>query len=189
MYVTTICQSTKKTFLKQLAFKVTGIQLSTLADFYCYFLLAAHCWMSPNGVACWLIPAEFMDVYGKQIKDYLLNQVTLLRVHQFASDDLQFRNVLRATSVIWLKNTQPTGDYFVNFTGRVSISNPRYLMMRAAKILNAASKSNKTAIFNSQSINSEVKLSDLFEIKRGVATGANIFFYAHTCADYSVAYP
>lgn len=59
----------KKKSLKELGIKATGIQLNGLAGLYCYFLLAAHKWMSQDGLACWLIPSEFMDVnYGKKSK-------------------------------------------------------------------------------------------------------------------------
>ncbi len=104
----------KKIFLKQLGIKNTGIELSGLAGLYCYFLLAAHGWMAKNGLACWLIPSEFMDVnYGEKIKKYLLEQVTLIRVHRFSPDDLQFTDALVSTSVIWFRNTKPIQDYSV----------------------------------------------------------------------------
>ena len=115
----------KKKSLKQLGIESTGTQLSGLAGLYCYFLLAAHQWMSPDGLACWVIPAEFMDVnYGGKIKEYLLDRVTLLRVHRFSADDLQFANVLVSTSIIWFKNTQPIGDYSIEFTYGRSITKP-----------------------------------------------------------------
>jgi hypothetical protein len=113
----------KKNFLRDLGIKATGIQLSGLAGLYCYFMLAAHGWISQNGLGCWLIPSEFMDVkYGGKIKDYLLNKVTLIRVHRFDSDDLQFDNVLVSTSVIWFRNTKPNCEYSVKFTCRGTVS-------------------------------------------------------------------
>jgi adenine-specific DNA-methyltransferase len=169
----------RKNFLKLLGIKNTGIKLSGLAGLYCYFILAAHEWMARDGLACWLIPSEFMGVnYGVKIKKYLLDQVTLLRVHQFAPDDLQFANVLVSTSVIWLRNTKPTHDYFVELTYGGSISRPTYSENISSTTLKKISKWNSTSILSTQgiSIHSRVKLSDLFDIKRGVATGANDFF-------------
>lgn len=169
----------KKKNLKQLGIKATGLQLSGLAGLYCYFLFAAHTWMSQNGLASWLIPSEFMDVnYGDKIKDYLLNQVTLIRVHRFEPDDLQFDGVLVSTSVIWIRNTKPTHDHSVEFTSGRSISNPNFSKNVSSKLLNKIPKWSRAVISDVQKIQvkSEVKLSDLFEIKRGVATGANKFF-------------
>lgn len=170
----------KKNLLKDLGIKATGIQLSGLAGLYCYFLLVAHNWMSQSGLACWLIPSEFMDVnYGVKIKNYLLNQVTLLRVHRFYPNDLQFSNVLVSTAVIWFRNIRPTRDYNVKFTYGGSIDKPIFSKSISSKFLEKVPKWNVTAISGTQKFNlqsSDVKLSDLFEIKRGVATGANNFF-------------
>ena len=171
--------SDRKNFLKRLGIKTTGIKLSGLAGLYCYFLLAAQEWMTRDGVACWLIPSEFMDVnYGREIKKYLLERVTLLRVHRFAPDDLQFAGVLVSTSIIWLRNTRPIHDYFVEFTYGGSISRPISSETISSIALKAISKWNITSISSTQRIvsYSGVKLSDLFEIRRGVATGANNFF-------------
>ncbi len=170
----------QKTFLKQLGVQETGIELSGLAGLYCYFLLAAHRWMRQHGYACWLIPSEFMDVnYGGKIKEYLLEHVTLLRVHRFTPEDLQFAGVLVSSSVVWIKNTKPTRDYSIEFTDGGTISTPQSSRMISSSMLKTLSKWNKTSIFSTpptRGTGSDLKLSDLFEIKRGVATGANDFF-------------
>jgi adenine-specific DNA-methyltransferase len=169
----------KKKSLKQLGIAATSTQLSGLAGLYCYFLLAAHQWMSPDGLACWVIPAEFMDVnYGREIKKYLLDRVTLIRVHRFDADDLQFDNVLVSTSIIWFKNTQPVGDYSVEFTYGRSMNKPISSHDVSTKTLGKVSKWNRYSTLSDRAprIESETKLSDLFQIKRGVATGANNFF-------------
>lgn len=169
----------KKKYLRQLGIAATGTQLSGLSGLYCYFLLAAHGWMSPDGLACWIIPAEFMDVnYGEKIKEYLLDRVTLIRVHRFSPDDLQFASILVSTSIIWFRNTQPIGDYSVEFTYGKSISKPISSHPVSTKTLRKVSKWNIASILSTPAttIKSEIKLSDLFQIKRGVATGANNFF-------------
>jgi adenine-specific DNA-methyltransferase len=169
----------KKIYLRRLGREATGIELSGLAGLYCYFILAAHPWMAHNGLACWVIPSEFMDVnYGRKIKEYLLNQVTLLRVHRFAPEDLQFTGVLVSSSVIWIRNIKPTHNYSVEFTYGGSISHPTFSKTISATTLKNLSKWNNTSISATQNIRtySRTKLSDLFDIKRGVATGANDFF-------------
>jgi hypothetical protein len=175
--------SEKKQFLRELGIKDLGIQLSGLAGLYCYFLLAAHKWMSQDGLACWLIPSEFMDVnYGEKVKDYLLSQVTLIRVHRFDPKDLQFDGVLVSTSIVWLKNTKPNQQSFVEFTSGASINNPSFSKKISIESLKKSSKWSKATISNTQKIEikSKFRLSDLFEIKRGVATGANNFFILNT---------
>ncbi len=169
----------KKQSLRALGIKAAGIQLSGFAGLYCYFLLAAHQWMSPDGLACWLIPSEFMDVnYGEEVKDYLLNQVTLTRVHRFDPSDLQFDGVLVSTSIIWFRKTKPNQQHFIEFTSGGSVSSPTLSKKIPINSLKKNSKWNKAIILDTQKkqIGPKFRLSDLFEIKRGVATGANNFF-------------
>ena len=171
--------SEKKVSLRRLGIKTTGIELSGLAGLYCYFLLAAHGWMARNGLACWIIPSEFMDVnYGEKLKKYLLDQVTLLRVHRFSPDNLQFDDALVSTSVIWFRNIKPEHDYLVDFTYGGSINRPIFSENISSRMLKELSKWNCSSVSSPQksSSRSGTKLSDLFEIKRGVATGANKFF-------------
>ena len=77
-------------------------------NYFCpptYFIAFSHPWMKKNGIAGWLIPSEFMDVnYGQAVKDYLLNEVTLLQVHRFDPSDVQFHDALVSSAVVWFKN-------------------------------------------------------------------------------------
>lgn len=61
--------------------------------------------MSEDGIAGWLIPSEFMDVnYGKALKAYLLREVTLLHIHRFEPNNVQFDDALVSSAVVWFKN-------------------------------------------------------------------------------------
>lgn len=152
----------KKKSLKQLGIAATGTQLSGLAGIYCYFLLAVYQWMPIDGLACWVILSEFMDVsYGREIKEYLIDRVTLLRVHRFSADDLQFANVLVSTAIVWFKNTQPVSDYFATLTYVTSISKSISSHSVSTKTLQKVSKWNRGFILSTQAtkIKSETKLS------------------------------
>ena len=93
------------------------MDLSGLSGLYCYFIALAHGWMSEGGIAGWLVPSEFMDVnYGRALKDYLLNEVTLLYVHRFDPNDVQFDDALVSSAVIWLRNAKPPIDHAVTFS-------------------------------------------------------------------------
>src|SRR5216683_42988 len=84
-----------KARLRTLTHSLSGVRLSGLSGLYCYFLLLSHAWVSGGGICIWLIPSEFMDVnYGVSLKEYLLTKVTLLRIHRFASQDVQFGDAL-----------------------------------------------------------------------------------------------
>lgn len=166
----------KKLALRKEVASKTGINLNGLAGLYCYFMLVAHDWMADNAIASWLIPSEFMDVnYGQEIKEYLLSKVTLIRVHRFDTLDLQFDDALVANSVLWFKKSAPQNKHLIEFTWGGTITKPRFSKFVSAQNLKSSTKWGNifTHIDRQESLH---KLSDLFEIKRGVATGANQFF-------------
>ncbi len=116
----------EKLRLQEMAKNITGLRFSELAGLYCYFLCISHTWMQENGLAGWLIPSEFMDVnYGRQIKQYLLNQVTLLRVHRFDPDEVQFQDALVSSAVVWFRKAIPLPNHTVEFTYGGTMSKPK----------------------------------------------------------------
>ena len=81
-------QSDDKARLQFRTAQASSMKLSGLAGLYCYFLGLSRAWMAEDGLAGWLIPSEFMDVnYGRSVKHYLLNNVTLLHIHRFDPKD------------------------------------------------------------------------------------------------------
>src|SRR5438105_1843267 len=110
-------RGSEKVRLQNLANHSAGVKLSGLSGLYCYFLCISHRWMAPGAVAGWLIPSEFMDVnYGREAKRYLLDRVTLLRVHRFDPEDTQFRDAYVSSAIVWLRNIPPSDDTKVEFT-------------------------------------------------------------------------
>jgi adenine-specific DNA-methyltransferase len=168
-----------KNRLKISARQSAGITLSGLSGLYCYFMCIAHSWMAEDGLAAWLVPSEFMDVnYGRAIKEYLLNQVTLLSIHRFDPGDVQFDDALVSSAVVWFRKSAPSPDHFVEFTYGGTLAKPSLSMRVSARSLHENAKwtrfpQNKHA---PAPVQQEIKLSDLFTIKRGIATGANKFF-------------
>ena len=165
--------------LQNKSLKIAGIKLSQLASLYCHFLCIADAWMAENGIAGWLIPSGFMDVnYGKEVKDYLLKNVTLMRVHRFCPNEVQFDDALVSSTVIWFKKTLPSQNHTIEFTYGGSLTAPEERNLVTSNTLRNTSKwtsiglISKPKNFNSK----QFKLKDLFNIKRGLATGANDFF-------------
>jgi hypothetical protein len=174
----------EKSRLRGLARQTTGIRLSGLAGLYCYFLLISHGWMADQGLAGWLIPSEFMDVnYGKQIKQYLLQRVTLLRIHRFDPDDVQFGDALVSSAIVWFKKEKPPVNHEVEFSYGGALTSPEVFSRVSMSVLRQTAKWSRfpktpgsPALFNPKISLVELKLSDLFNIKRGIVTGANKFF-------------
>jgi len=167
-----------KAHLKRQAMRAARTTLNGLTGLYCYFLTISHSWLAPDAIAGWLIPSEFMDVnYGRQVKDYLLSQVSLLRIHRFDPHDAQFDDAIVSSAVVWFKNAKPLPTHTVQFTFGGSLTHPQRATTIRTDLLSATHKwtSITTAKASAPSVPS-IRLSNLFDIKRGLATGANEFF-------------
>jgi len=153
------------------------MKLSGLASLYCYFIAISHRWLKENGVAGWLIPSEFMDVnYGFAVKDYLLNEVTLLQIHRYDPNDLQFDDALVSSAVVWFKNRKPDKNHEIEFTFGGTIDNPLQKKKVSSDILTNEPKWTRFPLSERSIKNGIPKLCDFFAIKRGIATGDNNFF-------------
>lgn len=171
----------EKLRLQEIAKKITGLRFSELTGLYCYFLCMSHVWMQENALAGWLIPGEFMDVnYGRQMKHYLLDQVTLLRVHRFDPDEVQFQDALVSSSVLWFKKATPPQNHTVEFSFGGTMSSPKISRYIPVDVLKHTAKWTKFPVNSIPAVlrsdRKQVRLADLFDVKRGLVTGANDFF-------------
>ena len=168
-----------KARLHERSLGVTGCKLSGLAGLYVHFLLQAHAWMAPGAISGWLIPSEFMDVnYGREVKRYLLNKVTLLQIHRFSPDDVQFADALVSSAIVWIKNEAPAPDHRPLFTFGGTLSAPQITKPVSSKDLASEAKWSRFPRHEVRvaEVNGSQQLGDLFSIKRGLATGDNKFF-------------
>ncbi|NEQ98067.1 MAG: N-6 DNA methylase [Cyanothece sp. SIO2G6] len=167
----------EKIRLQNLVVKSCGLHMSGLAGLYCYFLCLAHAWMTKDGIAGWLIPSEFMDVnYGKTIRNYLLKKVTLLQIHRFDATDVQFDDALVSSVVVWIKRSPPPENHKVLFTFGNSLTSPEVSKWVDSSILGYEQKWTRFPTSDIRGKSEHFCLSDIFEIKRGIATGDNKFF-------------
>jgi hypothetical protein len=133
--------------------------------------------MEEHGLAVWLVPSEFMDVnYGVTLRRYLTEHVTLLHIHRFCPTDAQFTDALVSSAVVVFRKSPPTSDHSVRFSFAGQIESPQ---SEALVTLDTLRRSRKWTQFPATAtVNEigEIVLGDLFEIKRGLATGSNEFF-------------
>lgn len=163
----------QKQRLQRMVYESTGIKISGLAGLYCYFMILSTRWLKPGAISCWLIPGEFMDVnFGKAVKQFLLENVNLLRIHRFLPEDLQFSDALVTSSVVIFQN-EPPGRNQVTFSEGGRITAPT--TMRSVSCHSLISCEKWTHI-DSGDAAASAKLGDYFEVKRGVVTGRNDFF-------------
>ncbi|MCX5724247.1 MAG: N-6 DNA methylase [Nitrospirae bacterium] len=168
--------------LQRLTFKMTGVEVSGLAGLYVYFLLLATAWMQDGGIAAWLIPSEFMDVnYGSALKGFLTDRVTLLRIHRFDPDDVQFGDALVSSVVLVYRKVLPAPDHVVEFTFGGTIAEPH---AKDVILLDRLRESRKWTVYPSHVKNDRCTsgnsdgptFADFFRVQRGIATGSNKFF-------------
>ena len=174
----------KKHYLQARAKTAVGLNLNGLAGLYCYFLCLAHRWLVPNGFGVWLIPSEFMDVkYGDTVKRYLIEQVSLQHIHRFDAEDIQFGDTLVSSTILIFQKRKPEREHEVAFSLGGTLKNPRTAKRILQRQLGDITKwtsipsiSMSYICRNVQRLNTTKTIGDLFEIRRGVATGANEFF-------------
>ncbi len=169
--------SKEKGRLKALTLKACGIEVNGLAGLYCYFLGLSHQWMADGGLAGWLIPSEFMDVnYGASVKRYLLDRVTLLHIHRFDPNEVQFGDALVSSSVVWFSKCKPLPGHKVRMTYGGSLLNPTLERLIPVDTLRDDPKWTRYPMEESHTRLHQPVLADFFTIKRGLATGSNNYF-------------
>ena len=170
--------SEAKPRLRRLAADTAGMGLNGLAGLYCYFIALSHAWMADDGLAAWLVPSEFMDVnYGRALKEYFLSRVSLLRIHRFDPNAVQFGDALVSSAVVFFRKRTPSAGHTVSFTYGGTLSTPEIRRDVPVDVLRHETKWTRYPRAESRRSNPQgVTLGDLFTIKRGLATGDNSFF-------------
>lgn len=167
----------EKTSLQRRTLKASGLKVGGLAGLYCHFLGLSHAWLEEGAVSGWLIPSEFMDVnYGQAVKRYLLERVTLLHIHRFDPNDVQFADALVSSTVVWFRNAPPPKKHDVMFTFGGSLEQPKLSKMVSARALANEKKWTRFPVSGVRPKLTLPTIADFFRIKRGLATGDNGYF-------------
>ncbi len=170
-------QNGDKARLQSRSYYASGVWISGLAGLYCHFLCLSHAWMTDGGIAGWLMPSEFMDVnYGHAIKRYLLDKVTLIHIHRFDPNEVQFANALVSSAVVWFRKSLPPKDHAVTFTFGGTLLEPKLSREIPVKSLTHERKWTRFPAAEIRDNSTMATLSDFFQIKRGLATGDNDYF-------------
>jgi len=169
--------SQEKNRLRELIRKTSGIQLSGRTGLHGYFILLSDSWLTTNGLACWIIPSELMEVdYGREIRNYLLNNVTLLRIHRFDTTDLQFDTALVSSTIIIYKKTTPPVNHAFLYSQGGSLTKPVTIKEISANDFREAPRQRGFLTSTIIDAGCDLRISDVFVVKRGIATGANFYF-------------
>ena len=119
-----------------------------------------------------------MDVnYGDEVKRYLTDRVSLLRIHRFCPSDVQFDDALVSSAVVVFekRRPQPGHEAVLSFGG--TLTEPASAETVTSDRLRAARSGPRCCDAAATAIKAPaVSLGDLFVVKRGLATGNNDFF-------------
>jgi len=165
-----------KSKLRQRASVILGRQVSALSGQYVYFMLLSHSWMEPGALAAWLIPTEFMKArYGDALRFYLTHLVTPIRIHQYDRTTPQFEGARVLPSVVVFRNQAPEPDHKCQLTVDGTLEEPEYGEFVSVQQLRELGTW-AIPLSRPQTGVRSVRVGDLFETRRGIATGANHFF-------------
>ena len=121
-------------------------------------------------------------------REYLLQKVTLLEIHQFDTEEVQFDDAFVSSCVITYRKSPPLDDSLFTFSYGGSLSHP----LKSVSISTRDAALEQKWILRQDSddgvTTSGVTLGGIFDVKRGIATGANEFFIVDeaTIHEYSI---
>jgi hypothetical protein len=173
-HLSAVAKETLKRLTAPMGFSVSG-----LMGLYGYYLLLADKWLVDNGAAIWIVPSELLDVnYGTVLKRYLTERVITIRIHRFDAADVQFNDALVTSVILCFRKTPPSTDSVIEFTAGGTLLRPSFKRSVMTSDVDAFDKWAK--YFRKPELvkltRDKTTLRDLFDIKRGLATGSNEFF-------------
>ncbi len=167
-----------KDLMRAEIFSGLSLKVSGLAGLYVYFILLSHNILAENAVASWLIPSEFMVTnYGAALREYLKTHVELIAIHQFDPEDVQFDDALVSSSVVLYRKKRPSGEGVFTFSYGGNLPAPkshRKIHMRGME-WRSGWRFNQP-VNACDHAHASFRIGDLFDVRRGIATGANDFF-------------
>ena len=169
-----------RTQARNIAREQTGIDVAGEAGLYVYHLLIMDKWLCENGVAVWLIPSIVLQSkYGHAVRKYLLNNVKLVRVHVYNDRKEQFENTYISTTIVTFIKSEKISTENVVFSYGESLVSPALKQVIGRHELERSMSNWRLLIQGKVAkicAQSSIRIEDLFEVKRGIATGANSYF-------------
>jgi len=163
--------------LQSLIAKRLGLEPSGLSGLYVYFILIADALLAEGAVASWLLPAEFLYVnYGKVLRNYLTSKVTLLAIHHFNPDEVQFDDALVSSCIVTYRKSAPSDEVSCEMSFGGDFLDAKEIKSVPLLQLHRLSKWTMPHFSPTVSHSDDLRLKDMISVRRGVATGANDYF-------------
>lgn len=179
----------EKIRLQSLVLNRLGLQPSGLSGLYVYFVLMADALLADGAIASWLLPAEFLYVnYGRVLRDYLTSRVTLLSIHHFDPDEVQFDDALVSSCIVTYQKAIPSNSTKCSMSYGGDYTDAQRVKVVKCPQLRRLAKWTMPHFDQDSSLAGGFRIKDGFTVRRGIATGANGFFVigAETISQYEI---
>jgi hypothetical protein len=179
-----------KIFLKRLCRQITGFTIDGRAGYHIYFLLQALNLLEAGGRLAFIMPADVCEgVSAKKLWSWIVENFCLEAVVTFAETAAPFPNVDTNAIIFFIKN-EPPCDYFswAKLSGRTErdlsdfvLSDFKQSKFQSIEVvsrqINEAVETGLSRPQQKVDDGESFYLSDFADVMRGIATGANEFFF------------
>lgn len=178
-----------KSFLKQLTLSITGFTIDGRAGYHVYFLLQALKHLEKNGRLAFIMPADTCEgTFARKLWQWITKHYCLEAVITFGEHATPFPNVDTNALVFLIKNAKPIEDfYWVKSKEAYSSDLLKFVSSKLKKhrfetleIVNRKLNEGLNTGFSRPPQNGftcKYHLHDFATVVRGIATGANEFFF------------
>ena len=182
--------STTKATLRTLARNALGAELDGRAGLHVYFLIQSLQLLEPDGRLAFIVPADICEgVFATALWDWIARSFCIDAVIAFAPDASPFPGVDTNPLVVLIRNAEPKEEFWWVVCTREGDGLTRWTSSgfgnaddslaltrrRLAEALDAGLSRQPSEIEWSG-----LRLGDLASVVRGIATGANDFFFLTT---------
>ncbi|MGH8719373.1 MAG: Eco57I restriction-modification methylase domain-containing protein [Burkholderiales bacterium] len=163
--------------------RAQGLNLDARAGIHVYFFLRCLESLAPGGRLAFIVSADICEgIFARRLWLWVIEHFRLHAVATFAPDAVPFPGVDTNALIIALEKTKPETSFI---WGRVSERSSEALAAILAGRSNAFQRRVAEAVetglsrppVDQHGAEEEIRLGDVAQVMRGVATGANYFFF------------
>ena len=177
-----------KGLLKQLSFKTMGFKIDGRAGYHIYFLIQALNLLEKNGRLAFIMPADSCEgIFSTKLWKWITSKFNLQFVITFDENATPFpsvdtnavvyliENSRQEKTISWVRVSEPYTNDLLNF---IASNSPKNSFDFLTVFKRSIEESLSTGLSRFPSNNKSIyKLKDFANVMRGVATGANEFFF------------
>ncbi|NMC61377.1 MAG: N-6 DNA methylase, partial [Candidatus Methanofastidiosa archaeon] len=178
-----------KAFLKNLARKITGVTIDGRAGYHIYFLIQALNLLETKGRLAFIMPADTCEgTFAKKLWSWISGRFEIEAVITFDDKATPFPNVDTNALIFLIKNSPPKNKlfwikvkeaYHQDLITLIKSSFKKSKFKTLDIVSRDLSEAINTGLSRPQQINNgfAYHLYDFAKVMRGIATGANEFFF------------